>query len=286
MRLKTQSLPIFAILGIILFSLVACSQDKSKPETKANPAVLDWHLQFASAEASALFRCEQVTSLDETRVLFEPITVTVQATLITPQILDQAKRILQATDSTFAKAIQNIINNPTSVMVLFSLRFESDRPIYEPFEISPSVYPDELHTLDEIEFQLGDLDTPAQASLKLNWKGLDLAPNDSGFPDSMQVNTVYLLIFDLSRETIPENATQRMVQLTLTLSMISPFRFDFCDVGNVHPLTFDLPLVGGDAKAIMDNYGTLTTRLTTEQIEALRLAILTEVVNQYSEITP
>ncbi len=277
---------IIVLLVLMQLVLVACGEDTDKPTAKANPAVLDWHLQFASDAGTALFRCEQVTSLDSTRVLFEPLSVTVQATLITPQILDQARQILQATDPTSAKAIQPSINNPTRVMVLFSLRFESERAIHEPFEISPTVYPTELHTLNEIEFQFGDFDAPSQTDLQFSRNGSILTIPDAGYPETMQVNTVYLLIFDVPTETTPETTVERTTHLTFTLSMISPFRFDFCDVGNTRSFTLDMPIISGDATLITDNYGPLTSRVQPDQIEALRYAVLTMVVNQYSSTIP
>ncbi len=277
---------ILVLLGLIQFVVVACGDDTDKPTAQVNPAILDWHLQFASDAETALFRCEQVTSLDNTRVLFAPLSVTAQATLITPQILDQAKQILQATDPTFAKAIQPSMNNPTRIMVLFSLHFESERAIHEPFEISPTVYPSELHTLNEIEFQFGELDTPPQTNLQLRWNGSGLMVTDSGFPEAMQVNTVYLLTFNLPPATSPETTVERMALLTFSLSMTSPLPYDFCDDGNTHSFTLEMPIVSGDPTSMVDNYGPLTNRVKSDQTEALRFAVLTSVVNQYNLTIP
>ena len=131
-------LPLLALAGILLSVFYVDNQPRKLSSNKVQtlPEVLDWHIRFSSDQQSQRFSC--ILSLPDTppQKLMDPLVITVQTTLLTEQILEEAAPRIQFSEVESA----NVEEISKYIAVVLKLSYdETSLNISEPLEFAARV---------------------------------------------------------------------------------------------------------------------------------------------------
>jgi len=258
------------------------------PSLAAAHDVLNWHIQFESDRQTQVLRCTRIVELTPeatmdsvsenlvSRDIFEPLTVSLRGTLISPQILAEAYVILKDANPSLASHLNDWIENPNYLMFLFTLEFDGERDLYQLRELEP----DFAISLNRLEFEFAEDSRGQRAPSLILSETTRFIPFEVS-EEIFRAGTTYLILFNLPVTTTEEllslgNSGVLIIETNLIL--LDPFPLPRCESeGNLTgDFVLTLPLSSGNSREMFSLYGDIIEVLSNEQIDSLRFELLTD----------
>ena len=272
----------------ILFSImVAGCQAQTPPPTSTpspgpDPSVLDWHIQFSSNQDTHVFRCILLEDLAASPVsLMEPVGVSLTAVLVTPQMLQEAQRIIFEANPDTSK-LQSFLDDSRIVIVLLMLDFPSTERVDEPFNMflstsdggTPSAQT--MFSLREIKF-LFENETMTDDAVTLHIGEDHVTPLDhNNLQEELEIGRIYPIFFSLPEKSM-EDLSRMPVQIDVDLEMLVPF-VEPCGTGHFQEFVLSPRVISGDARILPSLYGTAIESLPKHIVDDFRLALLSNIL--------
>jgi hypothetical protein len=280
------------IFCLMVILLAACKAETPSPtqipvptETPipANPDVINWHLQFSADTQIQLFRCSALADIDSgTVTLMNPISVQLSVVPITPQILEESHRILLQANTDASNTLADLLENPTMFIVLIRLDFLSEHGLYEPYRmLRTSANGSTLNSLSEIRFELNnEAFTDDAVTLQIH----DRVYKPTQLPDSeLEAGVIYPIYFMLDSEGF-ETMLSSQAMLSVDVGMLVPFRLETCQAGNYQQFNFQPRIISGAAHELPDLYGNPGNQISSETVDAFRLALLSNILPNLAQV--
>lgn len=242
--------------------------------------VLNWNIQFATGEEQVILRCTLVNAELQTQQLLSPILVKVRGTLVTRQILEEAQIILNQVNQNMAEFVEEQLNSPEFIYLLFGIDFQESIDPYAVKEYSREFYPGFAFPLNEIKFNFSESETDNGSGLYLQIDdNTRLTPVNNSLPVDMVAGELYAIPIDLENLSYKQLGDVGFVTLEARLIMFPPFRVESCQNTN-NTFSIDLNISNGLSRSIPALYGDLPNRLTETDLDEIRLELLNKVLIQ------
>ncbi|MGB1289237.1 MAG: hypothetical protein ACPG7F_22065, partial [Aggregatilineales bacterium] len=224
--------------------------------------------QFSSDEATLIFNCV-IPQLDQpSTVLLAALPVTLQGTILSPQVMREAQYITGATNYDLSQRFRDSYQDD-QVVILLQLQFSDEIDLYGSSELSPEIYPGQLFSLSDFEF------VP-----QFNDEGEKPLFIPQLLPDEIDAGTIYPFYFSLNDVTWSDLQydedilAQQYINFDIDLSMFPPFRFETCETGNVQTFSLQFYVAPGDSRQMPENYGDPVLTLSGDSLAEIRHQLL------------